>query len=205
MVSTHLAVRTTAQRHICKDCGKMRWGPQSPWSRAACPAAPGRASHTVAVGEEGEGEAAAAGRSAEDSGTGTMTPSGYSPSGQTEGSEDIVKGAKKKKKWRREINGVIGFSKIHQRLNSHCSGKRTPHTNTLVKQNETQNDAGAILTTANCSKSNMAGRTFPVEHCLVMTLTSRFSSFQQMDWNQPQHLMCILCYYIENALETHTC
>lgn len=185
MFYTHLAVRTTAQRRICKDCGKKRWGPQSPRSRAACPAAPGRASHTVAAGEEGEAAvAAAAGRAAEDSGTGTTTPSDYSPSGQTERSEECrntVRGTKKR--WRREINGVIGFSKTHQRLNSHCSRKRTPHTNMLVKQNQTRNDAGAILTTSNCSKSNTAGRTFPVERCLVMTLKSRFSSFQQMDWN----------------------
>lgn len=227
MVNTHLAVRMTAQRHICKDCGKKRWGPQSPRSRAACPATLGRANRTVAVGEEGEVAAAAAGRAAEGSGTETETPSGYSPSGHTERSKEYRKTVRGTQRWRGEIDEDIGFSKIHQRLNSHCSWKCKMLT---VKQNQTKVDAGAGLPTSRCNnnhtgKQNMAKCTFLVERCSVMTLKSRFSSFdslthilvwwsgstQEMDWNKSlpwlnqryttsnEHTV----YYIENAWETH--
>lgn len=229
MVNTHLAVRMTAQRHICKDCGKKRWGPQSPRSRAACPATLGRANRTVAVGEEGEAAAAAAGRAAEGSGTETETPSGYSPSGHTERSKEYRKTVRGTQRWRGEIDEDIGFSKIHQRLNSHCSWMCKLLT---VKQNQTKVDAGAGFTTSRCNnnhtgKQNMAKCTFLVERCSVMTLKSRFSSFdslthilvwwsgstQEMDWNKSlpwlnqryttsnEHTV----YYIENAWETHKC
>jgi len=82
-VDTHLAVRRTAQRRTCTDCGKKSWGPRSLRNRAACPGTPGRANRTGAVG--GEGQAAAAGQAAGGSATGTKALSGYSPSRQKRG------------------------------------------------------------------------------------------------------------------------
>lgn len=89
MANTHLAVRTTAQRRTCKDCGKKSSGLQSLRSRAACPATQGGANRTGAVGEAGgEVAAVAAGWAAEGSGTGMKTLSGCLPSRHKEENQE---------------------------------------------------------------------------------------------------------------------
>lgn len=89
MANTHLAVRTTAQRRTCKDCGKKSSGLQSLRSRAACPATQGEANRTGAVGEVGvEVAAVVAGWAAEGSGTGMKTPRGCSPSRHKEENQE---------------------------------------------------------------------------------------------------------------------
>lgn len=100
---THLAARRTARRHTCKDCGRKSWGPRSPRNRAACPGTPGWAGRTGA-----EGGAAAAGRPAGDSWTGTKAPGGYSPSRQRTGNRHRDREKDKKyNQWRDRFKNKI--------------------------------------------------------------------------------------------------
>lgn len=189
MVSTHLAVRTTAQRHICKDCGKKRWGPQSPRSRAACPAAPGRASRTVVAGEEGE----AAGRAAEDSGTGTMTPNGCPPSGQREC----------RKRGKSMALLVSSKAKLTVQLKENATHKHVGQTKSNTKWCCCNFDHIKLQQIKHGWAHIPCGTPFSYDTQIKVFIIS--TDGLESTSALTEHLICTVYYCIKNALETHTC